>query len=180
MAEMPRPLRVEDLPWERWGGTDLICVSSGTSESDSESTTFSSDLYLEFSRAFFGGTVLLGAGEDAGCSFGADFAVGSFFEIVLTIFFFELIMAPPTLRTGFSASSSTGRLAGILEGVVVVATGESNVLGVVATGRGVPKASLSVLFFGISVIGGVIFGSLSIAGNRATTSFCFFSTMSLS
>jgi len=147
--------------------TCLICFSRGTSESLSESMILSADLTFGLSLVFF-------VGVDLGViSLTAGFAVAGSLGVTLVDFFFVLMIPPPTLRTGFAASSSADRLAGTTGVVCRSRAGESTGFGVMARGRAVSLTSLSDLFFGIS-------DSMSGGGNLATISACFFSTISRS
>ena len=93
---------------------DLTCVCNGISESESESTIFSADFTLGVSFAFFGGGIL--DCVEVTASFGIVFGGDSFGGTFVDFFLAALIMPPPTLRTGFMASSSADRFAG-MEGV---------------------------------------------------------------
>lgn len=175
-AEIPRPLRfdVEAGLEMSFGLVDLICFWRGMSisESESESTIFSADFTLTDSF-FFGVAVLV---VDVGAiGFSAiGFAAGLLVVAFAAAFFF-VIIPPPTFLTGLTISSSAALFAGIL-GILGLIAGESTCRGVLANGRSRSSlASLPVLFFGISV---TTFSSMG--GNLASTSFCCFSTISLS
>ena len=177
MVEIPRPLRPVVFVSEEEGleaglaTTCLICFSKGTSESLSESIIFSADLTFGLSLLFFVGAALVAV--ETTVSLAAVFAVAGSLGVTLVDFFFVLMIPPPTLRTGFAASSSAGRLAGTTGVVCRSRAGESTGFGVMARGRAVSLTSLSVLFFGIS-------DSTGGGGNFATISACFFSTISRS
>ena len=102
MAEVPRPFTPVDFGWV------LTCFLSGTSESEFESSTISADLTLGSAFAFFGGGNF---GVEGAFPFLEGFGVDSL-GVAFVNFFLALMIPPPTLRIGFSASSSADRFLG--------------------------------------------------------------------
>ena len=170
MDEIPRPFNsfVGRVCFCGW--VALTCRSKGMSSSELESITFSADLILEVSLVTDLGFDVFDVLE---IGFSGVLLVDVVFGVTFVAFFLDVMIAPPTFRTGFITSSSAGRLAGTLARM----TGESTGTGVIANGRVSSPVSLAlVLFLGISDI----LGSGSTTGRRASISVCFFSTMSRS